>query len=211
MKTAALSNKINDHVLNIASYPQPTLLMRLYTAAVGSDASGWTEVTGGGYSAQSIPTAFAASASNAAATDEAISFGPSTAAWSGDIVAWTIEDSVTSDILYQGYMVASNRPFAARASDDFLVSPDHGLSNGDTVIVQKLADFDMPVGVTQGTIYYVVNLTSTAVQLSATLGGSPVDLTDDGFGWVGEIAPATVGAANITYRVPIAGLTIKEF
>ena len=60
--------------------------------------------------------------------------------------------------------------------------------------VQVRTDNALPVGLLVNTVYYVVNRTSTTLQLSATSGGSPINLTSAGAGncWLLWMAGAVV-------------------
>ena len=88
-----------------------------------------------------------------------------------------------------GLKVYFNRPavkfnfigVTATAASDLLTTTEsalHGLVENDTVIFET--DGTIPTGLTADTIYYVIagGLTTTAFKVSATLGGSAVDITD---------------------------------
>lgn len=64
----------------------------------------------------------------------------------------------------------------ANATDTFTLN-DHGLDNGDPV---KVGGTAVPAGFTAGTVYYVIGATANTFQLSATVGGSAVNGTNDG-------------------------------
>lgn len=56
----------------------------------------------------------------------------------------------------------------------------HGLSDDDRVAV--FSNGTLPAGLTEGVLYYVVNSTTDAFELSTSSGGAAVTLTDDGSG-----------------------------
>lgn len=66
----------------------------------------------------------------------------------------------------------------ANADDTLTTSSAHGLSANDTVIFET--DGTIPTGLTADTQYYVISsgLTTTVFKVSATLGGSAVDITN---------------------------------
>lgn len=66
----------------------------------------------------------------------------------------------------------------ANADDTLTTTAAHGLSANDTVIFET--DGTIPTGLTADTQYYVISsgLTTTVFKVSATLGGSAVDITN---------------------------------
>ena len=63
--------------------------------------------------------------------------------------------------------------------DDDTVTFNNTFANGDTVI---FPDITTTTGITENTRYYLINVTTVDFQLSLTLGGSPINLIDDGTG-----------------------------
>lgn len=77
--------------------------------------------------------------------------------------------------------LSQDRPMTADASTDRLTQTAHGLIAGSEVrIVQGTA----PGGLVLNTTYFVVNPTANDFQLSASLGGAPIDITSAGSGIV---------------------------
>lgn len=72
--------------------------------------------------------------------------------------------------------------FTADHLTDYItdVNGPHHLNNGDRV--SFTTDVTLPGGLSPIVLYYVVNKTSNTFQVSTTLGGSPVNITDDGTG-----------------------------
>lgn len=64
---------------------------------------------------------------------------------------------------------------------DVITSSAHGLTNGDLVTVTNSAGA-LPTGISAGVWYYVISATTNTFKLSATLGGSSIDMTSDGTG-----------------------------
>jgi len=70
--------------------------------------------------------------------------------------------------------------FTADAGTDTITSVDHGLPNDRAV--RLFTTGALPGGLAVGTTYYVVSAAADTFQLSATLGGSAIDITDTGTG-----------------------------
>lgn len=68
---------------------------------------------------------------------------------------------------------------------DTLESPAHGYSNGDRVVMW--APSGGPTGLAVGTAYFVVSAGTDTLKLSATLGGSAIDVTAIGSGFLQKI------------------------
>lgn len=85
---------------------------------------------------------------------------------------WTL---VTGGV-FRAYSANGGTPlrYTADASTDFITSPAHGLNNGDLVVFMNGA---APAGLTEGTHYFVVNKTTDTFQVSATSGGSAINIT----------------------------------
>lgn len=86
-------------------------------------------------------------------------------------------------------------PFTANATDNEITTPGYEPSNGTRIRVSNTGGA-LPGGLSRRTTYYVVNADGETFQLSATSGGSAVDLTDAGSGtnFVGEL-PSVISQA----------------
>ena len=69
---------------------------------------------------------------------------------------------------------ASPKNFVALAGTDTIYSPDHGWSDG-----QKVAIFNgtVPAGITEGQVIFVRDKTTDTFKVTATLGGTAIDMT----------------------------------
>lgn len=65
---------------------------------------------------------------------------------------------------------------------DTIECPAHGYSNGDTVVIW--APSGGPAGLSVGTVYFVVSAATDTFKLAATSGGSAIDVTAIGSGFV---------------------------
>lgn len=92
--------------------------------------------------------------------------------------------------------------FTVNPSTEFLASSAHGLSNDDAVYL--ISDGTLPAGLSAGTKYYVINKTTDTFQVSLTVGGAAVDITDAGSGthtWLGSGEKTDTGT-NILVQDP---------
>lgn len=100
--------------------------------------------------------------------------------------------------------------FTADASNNYLTSVGHGLNNGDQL--NFLTDGTLPGGLTQleyaepwsGELYYVINRTANAFQVSLTSGGGAVDITSSGSGihtWYADTMKV-IYTHNLGYYAP---------
>lgn len=74
-----------------------------------------------------------------------------------------------------GRLVASSL-----ASTDTIELSEHGFETGDPVTVRATDGGTLSAPLVAGTVYYVIALTDSTLQLSATPSGSAIDLTTDG-------------------------------
>lgn len=72
------------------------------------------------------------------------------------------------------------RTFTADATTDVLTSATHGFQNGQAVLVSSTGS--LPAGLSAESTYYIVNKNAGDLQLSTTVGGAAVDITDAGTG-----------------------------
>jgi hypothetical protein len=86
-----------------------------------------------------------------------------------------------NDWLPSGEIAGSSRLAASsRASSDTLSLDGHGFETGARVRVRALEGGTLSAPLVEGTVYYVVRLTSDTFQLSASEGGAAINLTTDG-------------------------------
>ncbi|MFF4417487.1 hypothetical protein ACFYY8_33600 [Streptosporangium sp. NPDC001559] len=81
-------------------------------------------------------------------------------------------------------------------TNDQLLSVAHGLADGDRVQLFNVFSESLPTGLTEGTVYYVVGSTTNTFKVSATLGGSAVDITavGGGEGFFQRVVPEVFGS-----------------
>lgn len=177
----------------------------LHSAYPGT--TGTNEISGGSpaYGRQSITW-------NAAASGNADdSNTPTFDVPAGTTVRWIGYWSASTAGTYRGGSPAGAgavMPFYASASADTLSVDAHGYSAGDVVTVLDAgAGSVLPTGLTEGTEYFVVNVSGDTFKLAATSGGSAIDLTSDGGGFVIKYTPEVFGGQG-TYTLTDADITL---
>ncbi len=101
----------------------------------------------------------------------------------GDITQFA-SSTVTSGTVYvRGIAVTfnNNLSYTVNTGTDFITATGQNLANG-TAVVFTNSGGACPAGITAGTTYYVINKTTNTFQISTSVGGSNVDITDAGSG-----------------------------
>jgi hypothetical protein len=108
--------------------------------------------------------------------------------------------------------VAGVYPYAFTCDDvagDTIVVPGHALAVNDEVVMFALPNGQgLPGGVSAGTSYWVKTVSGNRLTLSATQGGSTLDLTTVGEGTVAKIVGLTINY-NITPVINAGQLVIQ--
>jgi hypothetical protein len=149
--------------------------------------SGGTELSGSGYARVAVTnntTNFANTASRQKLLQQIESFAAATANWS-NVDGWALYDASTNGTAWVSGDTA-DLPILCigDASADTLTSSSHGLTANQAVRVEAPTGGTLPTGLAASTTYYVINPTTNTFQLSATQGGSAIDLTAAGLAWV---------------------------
>ncbi len=79
------------------------------------------------------------------------------------------------------YVVGYTTPFTANVTTDTLTAVGHPYANGDVVRISNTGGA-VPAGLSTLTDYYVIGVSGNTLQLSATSGGSAIDITGVGTG-----------------------------
>ena len=177
----------------------------------GTNYAGAAEASGGSYARQSVT--WGAAASGVKANSNALTFNMPAGTW---LYFLLFSASTGNTSVYKGYFPFGGsvlrKGFAAIDStlaNDQLICPGHGLSDGNQVIVYNTTGGALATGLTEGTVYYVVSGGVNTFKLSATLGGSPVDITGAGNGslfWQ-QVVPESLGSPG-TFTVDIGALAL---
>lgn len=169
----AESRTLNWLTGNTTTAPTLPLKARLMTV-LGSDSAAGTEVAGGSYAAPSV--AFGSSTGGAAATNSAdvdATGMPNTDA--APVIGIEIWDSNGTPFRWWHGPLAGGS-YSVVAATDVFTSTAHGMLAGDRVAFTAA---EVPAGLTAGTSYYVISPATNTFQLSATLGGSSVNVSAD--------------------------------
>lgn len=169
--------------------------------------TGSNEVTGGSPAYARKAATWAAASGRSKATSASMVFDVP----AGTTVRWVgIWDAVTA-----GNFLGMT-PNGAATPQDFVV-PDisndtlecvaHGYSNGNSVVVWAVPGDPLPTGLSEGTVYFVISATTDDLQLSATSGGSAINITAIGAGFIQRLVEETFGAQG-THTVSSATMSL---
>lgn len=86
---------------------------------------------------------------------------------------------------------------SAGVTSDAIQSAAHGLSNGMRVVVHDVVAESLPTGLSEDTIYWVVQAATDTFELSATEGGSSVNITAQGELFWQRIVPEVFASAGV--------------
>lgn len=78
-------------------------------------------------------------------------------------------------------------------TNDVLECAGHGFNNGDAVVVWGVPGDPLPTGLTEGTVYFVINATADDLKLAATTGGTAIDLSAVGAGTLQKLVVEAFG------------------
>jgi len=98
----------------------------------------------------------------------------------GDDMQCTLPASCgNSCTMFMVQKIGGIQRFTANPATDFITAEIHGKLNDDIV---RFIGNDLPAGLSAGVDYYVINRTGDTFQVSNTLGGLAVNITDEGSG-----------------------------
>jgi hypothetical protein len=202
--TAVLPDATKNALLDsaVAGGLTTTPFMSLHTAFPPSTGN---EVTGGSPAYARLSFTFSAASAGAKSSSAAKTF---------DVPAGTTVRAVaTYDASTAGTQKAwspagasARRAISVTDSTDVtnndIWSPAHGLAAGNSVLFWATIGASLPTGLSEDTEYFVIatGLTTDSFRVSATLGGSAVDITAVGDGDVQKFTPE-VFAGQGTYQV----------
>jgi len=215
-KSDFLENKVLDHILGNTAYSAPaTIHLGLFTVAP-SDSGGGSECSAGNYARKAItnnttnfPNASGGSKSLGAQQD----FVQANADWAlvaNPVVAFGLFDAATvGNLLYWGWLGSDAGKIFTAVVADTLTVPGHTLIVNDIVRVMAVPGSVLPTGLSAGTTYFVKTVSGDDITLSATLGGSVIDITASGGGLIAKLAAKPVLNGD-TASFPASSLTITE-
>jgi len=117
--------------------------------------------------------------------------------------------SGTGKILARGALGTPLGPFVAENSTDVITIKGHGLSVSDRIVFIAVPNASLPTGITEGTVYFVKTAPDgDTITISATDGGSTLDITADGDGVAFKVVPLSITSSpSITPNFAIGALT----
>lgn len=174
-----------------------SLYLALHTAWPGRGGSqNGSEASYTGYARKAITrdgTGFSVSSGVLTIVAEQL-FGENTGASAQEVRFWTlgVASSGATKVLYGGHLApASSDPREAigtASSDNILVGTGHGLAVNDEVVFYDLiGGASLPGGISEGTIYFVISVSTDTIQISTTLGGGALNITSNGAGLIGKV------------------------
>lgn len=166
--------------------------------------TGANEVTGGSYARQ--PTTFSAASGGATSnsTQEDFTSMPAVTIYFAGL--W---DALTvGNFLMAIPLGAGARQLAtANSTTDTFTAYGHGWVNDDRIVVKTGPIGDLPTGLSETTIYYVVGAATDTFQLSLTQGGGAVNFTADGEVMAFQVEPRVVNSGD-TVQFPTTNVSL---
>jgi hypothetical protein len=160
-----------------------------------------SEVAYTGYSRYAVPrdnTKWTVSGSGPVQIVNALTLLFPTCTGGSDVARWFslgCAGTSTGKIIARGPLVATWYDFTGTATDDTVFAPSSAFSIDDLVVFMADEDGTLPTGIVAGTVYFVKAVTADKFTIAATSGGTAIDLTADGAGIVGKIAPLAISNA----------------
>lgn len=146
----------------------------------GTNSAG-TEATGGSPAYARVAVTWAAASAGTKSNSNSMTF---------DVPAGTyayfglFNASTGNTNNYKGYIpfggASALKGFASvdtTLTNDQFLSVAHGMADGDRVQLFNVFSETIPTGITEGTLYYVVNSATNTFKVSTTQGGAAVDVT----------------------------------
>lgn len=198
-------------MLGGAGYTPPETVYASLHSAWPNEAGSGAELSGNGYARVAITnnlTNWPAYASDQKSNANPINFPTASGNWV-EAVAFALWDDPTAGNQLARCWLGPDPPriFTATAADVF-TAPGHGMANDDRAVVLATPGATLPTGVSEGTLYCVVNVSGDTFQLSLTQGGSAINLTAAGSGFVKKVIPKTV-AAGETLSFPASSVVLS--
>lgn len=196
-------NELLDTLLATGAYSTTNIYVSLHDGHPGE--TGANEVTGGSYARQQ--TAFGAAASGSATNSQQEDFTsmPATTVFFAGL--W--DASTVGNFLAAIPLGAGARQLATMAtSTETFTAYGHGFANDDRIVVRASLIGDLPTGLSESTIYYVVNSATDTFQLSTSSGGGAAATTTDGEVMCFQVEPRVVNSGD-TVQFPIGNITVE--
>lgn len=184
---------------NAATSPLTNLFVALHTADPGNSGDQTTSeaaYTGYGRATVARTTGGWTVTANNVSPVATIGFGACTAGSS--TATWCsvgVVVSGASKILRRGVIGSKLGPFTAVVSGNVITIPGlTGLAVNDRVVFAAVDSSTLPTGITAGTSYFVLTVSTNDITISATQGGSVITISAAGDGLVYRSTPIAVTA-----------------
>jgi hypothetical protein len=167
--------------------------------------TGVNELTGGSpaYSRQTVT--WAAVGSGQISTNATLTWNVPASTTVYHVGLW----NSTGPVFYGYFPVGGYAAVDASAvgSTGVFTSPSHGYSNTQQVLVYNIQNGTVPVGLTEGTVYFVTGATTNTFTLALTSGGATITGGVDGVAAVQRVLPE-VFAGQGQYQILSGSLTL---
>lgn len=139
----------------------------------------------------------------------AIAF-PQCTAGTSTVQFWSVgvASAGASVIIHRGNLGTTPLAFTATTADVITV-PGHALAVNDTCVFFARPGTSLPVGITEGTVYFVKTVSSNDITISTTQGGATLDITAAGAGVVGKVVSSAI-SNTIAPNFAASAITIIE-
>ena len=200
---------------NAVTAPLTNLHVSLHTAypgLAGTQATSEIAYTGYARVAVARTTGGWTVTTNSVSPVAAVTFGQMTAG-AGGLATHAMVGEAASGATKQAYnLVLGSRlgPFTAVAVGDIVTIPGlTGVAVNDRIIFHAVDGSTLPVGITDGTSYFVISVATNDITFSLTQGGAAVDVTTAGDGLAYRSTPINV-VNGVTPQLTTALAIIEE-
>lgn len=192
------SNYYEAAVLDAILANYTNIYLALFTAGPNEDGTG-TEVGTGSYARKEVASADLTRTGSTIANDNNIEFVKATASWGLIVGSGAFDASTSGNLLWGSYLLADGASwlYAVAVSDDTVYCPGHGLADDTPVVISALNEESLPGGLSEGNQLFLINGTTDTLQLSATSGGSAVNITSGGYLRLAESGAQTIAKGTI--------------
>lgn len=158
------------------------------------------EATGGSPAYARVAVTWGAAASGQKSNTGALAIDVPNGTY-GFFTLWNASTGNTSN--FRGYIpfggASAIKGFATvdtTLTNDQFLAPGHGMADTDRVMLFNVFGGTIPVGLTEGSVYYVVSSAANTFKVSATSGGAAIDVTGLGNGqlFYQRVVPESFGA-----------------
>ena len=201
--TSFFANKILDHMLRNQSYTPPASIY--FSIHTGDPTDGSTNEM----AVTRVAGSYAAAAGKSIALSAVV---PIVNCPLGTVKAFSIWDAISSgNCLWTGWLSGATKAFTGEGTAELVTCPAHSFVADDQVVFYDDGVGTLPAGLAEATLYYVIasGLATDAFKVSATQGGSAVNITATGQGLVAKVTPKTIANAGDTFNLTAAPLSIQ--